>query len=104
MEGRRGAQGPNKARVAHRIVRLNRPIRTRTIPEQRSEDPTMNSARRRKPDLLFVFGVIFFALFAAPRFAYAWGPSVHLWIGETLIQTAGAAVPLAAALLRRHRR
>jgi hypothetical protein len=58
----------------------------------------------RKPDLWIVFGALFFAIFGLPSVALAWGPSVHLWIGDTLIQSAGAALPLVAALIRRHAR
>lgn len=57
-----------------------------------------------KVDPFLVFGVLFFAIFGLPSFALAWGPSVHLWIGDTLIQTVGAALPLVGALLRRHGR
>ncbi len=56
----------------------------------------------RKLDLPVILGAMFFALFGLPSVALAWGPGVHLWIGDSLIQTAGAALPLVAALLRRH--
>jgi hypothetical protein len=55
-------------------------------------------------DVWVVLGALFFAVFGLPSVALAWGPSVHLWIGDTLIQTVGAALPLTAALLRRHAR
>lgn len=56
----------------------------------------------RKPDLMLILGVLVFAIFGLPSLAFAWGPSVHLWIGDTLIQTIGASLPMVAALLRRH--
>ena len=56
------------------------------------------------PDLWVILGALFFAVFGLPSIALAWGPSVHLWVGDTLIQTVGAALPLTAALLRRHAR
>jgi hypothetical protein len=55
-------------------------------------------------DPLFLLGAAVFALFGLPSVALAWGPSVHLWIGDVLLQTGAAAVPLVAALLRRHAR
>jgi hypothetical protein len=64
----------------------------------------MKTTRNHKPDLCLIFGVAIFAIFGLPSLALAWGPSVHLWIGDTLIQTVGAALPLAGALLRRHAR
>jgi hypothetical protein len=57
-----------------------------------------------RPDFWIVLGALIFAVFGLPQVALAWGPSVHLWIGDTLIQTIGAALPLTAALLRRHAR
>lgn len=57
-----------------------------------------------RPDIWIVLGALVFAVFGLPGIALAWGPSVHLWIGDTLIQTVGAALPLTAALLRRHAR
>lgn len=60
--------------------------------------------RKPGPDILLILGVFVFAVFGLPGVALAWGPSVHLWIGDTLIQTAAAALPLVAALIRRHAR
>jgi hypothetical protein len=60
-------------------------------------------APRRAPgiDVPLLLGILFFLLVAAPS-ALAWGPSVHLWVGERLLDAAIGALPAAAALLRRN--
>lgn len=55
-------------------------------------------------DLCLLAGVLFFVVFGLSRPALAWGPSVHLWIGDQILQAAAAALPAVAALLRRHAR
>ncbi len=59
--------------------------------------------RRRFPLAVFVAALLA-GVFALPGVAQAWGPSVHLWIGDVLIQSLVAVAPLVAALIRRHAR
>lgn len=51
-----------------------------------------------------MLGAFVFALFGLPSVALAWGPAVHLWIGDVLLQTAAASIPLVGALLRPYAR
>lgn len=62
------------------------------------------AGRRRRPDGLLVAAVLFFGIFGLPGFAFAWGPSVHLWIGDQVLQGVIAIAPALYALLRRHAR
>jgi hypothetical protein len=55
-------------------------------------------------DFFLLGAVLFFAVFGLARPALAWGPSVHLWIGDQVLEGAAAALPVVAALLRRHAR
>jgi hypothetical protein len=60
--------------------------------------------KRTKLDLFLLVGIFVFAVFGLPSVAQAWGPSVHLYIGDRILQTLAASLPAAAALLRRHAR
>lgn len=60
--------------------------------------------RRRRFPLAVFAAAVFAGVFALPGIAEAWGPSVHLWIGDVLIQSLVAVAPLVAALIRRHAR
>jgi hypothetical protein len=60
--------------------------------------------RRRRFPLAIFLAALFAGFFGLPDVAFAWGPSVHLWIGDVLIQSLAAVAPLVAALIRRHAR
>lgn len=64
----------------------------------------MRPKSRSSRDPFVLLGALVLGLLGLPGVALAWGPSVHLWIGDVLLQTAAASIPLVGALLRRHAR